>query len=220
MKVISHLSKCKSKESQTTTHLFSYTESVVLTSADNTSQFFLAIIWRAGQTIAVWLHLLKEGSWITASIKSWDRLRIFINTFIHCTTVTTVFSHEVPNILHCPVSGTLCLGRNHHSGGHIAHSTGNIVSAKRIERWKLSIDIFYSTNRTTSYGTTPSTFPPGLRHRRWSSIAERMVAFPLGKLVYLGVKQLSKPISIQLRSSAAKHPFVSKYICAPPAHCE
>ena len=44
-----------------------------------------------------------------------------------------------------------------------------------------------------------------------------MVAFPLGKLVYLGMKQLSKPISFQLRSSAARHPFVSKYICAPPA---
>ena len=44
-----------------------------------------------------------------------------------------------------------------------------------------------------------------------------MVAFPLGKLFYLGIKQLAKPISIQLRSSAAKHPFVSKYICAPPA---
>ena len=142
--------------------------------------------------------------------------------------MTVVFCHEVPNILHCPVSGTLCLGRNHHchtSGDHIAHSTGNIVSAKRIERWKLSIDIFYSTNRTTSLHSTLVLYlqylpPPGLRHHRWSSIAERMVAFPLGKLVYLGIKQLSKPISIQLRSSAAKHPFVSKYICAPPAHCE
>ena len=98
------------------------------------------------------------------------------------------------------------------------------MSTKRIERWKLSIDIFYSANRTTSLHSTlvlpqvPT--PPGLRHHRWSSIAERMVAFPLGKLVYLGIKQLSKPISIQLRSSAAKHPFVSKYICAPPAHCE
>ena len=100
-------------------------------SADNTSQFFLSIIWRAGQTVAVWLHKIEESSWITASIKSLDRLRIFINTFIHCTTITTVvFSHEVPNILYCPVSWTACLGRSHHchtSGGHIAHSTGNIM---------------------------------------------------------------------------------------------
>ena len=132
-------------------------------------------------------------------------------------------------ILHCPVSGTLCLGRNHHchtSGGHIAHSTGNIVSTKR---WKLSIDIFYSTNRTTSLHSTlvpppvPTPPPPPPPPPPLDCVTiggERMVAFPLGKLVYLGVKQLSKPISIQLRSSAAKHPFVSKYICAPPAHCE
>ena len=36
----------------------------------------------------------------------------------------------------------------------MAHSTGNVVSAKRIERWKVSIDIFYSTNRTTSLHST------------------------------------------------------------------
>ena len=83
---------------------------------------------------------MKEGSWIIRSIKTWDRLRVFINTFIHCTTIIIrVFCHEVSNILHCPVSGTLCLGRNHHchtSGSHIAHSTGNIVMVERRERWK------------------------------------------------------------------------------------
>ena len=137
----------------TRVHIFICLAPLVLTSADNTSQFFLSIIWRAGQTVAEWFHEKKESCWISGSIKSWDRLRIFINTF--CTTIMIVVScHKVPNILHCPVSGTLCLGRNHHchtSGGHIAHSTGNIVSTKRIERWKLSIDIFYSTNRTTSW---------------------------------------------------------------------
>ena len=127
-------------------------------SADNTSQFFLSIIRRAGQTTAVWLHEIEEASWISASIKSWDRLRIFINTFIHCTTFTIeVFCHKISNILHCPVSGTLCLGRNHHchtSGGHIAHSTGNIVIGERRERWKSCILIFYSTNRTMSLHST------------------------------------------------------------------
>ena len=74
-----------------------------------------------------------------------------------CPVLNMMLSHEVSNILHCPVSGTVCLGRNHHchtSGDHIAHSTGNIVSTKRIERWKLSIDIFYSTNRTMSLHST------------------------------------------------------------------
>lgn len=49
-------------------------------------------------------------------------------------------------------------------------------------------------------------------------VAAKMVAaFPLGKLIYLGIRQLSKPIAVQLRNSATRHPFVSRYICAPPA---
>ena len=71
--------------------------------------------------------------------------------------MTVVFCHEIPNIPHYPVSETLCLGRNHHchtSGGHIAHSTGNVVIVERRERWKPIIIILYSTNITTSLHST------------------------------------------------------------------
>lgn len=44
-----------------------------------------------------------------------------------------------------------------------------------------------------------------------------MVAIPLGKLLYLGIKQLSRPISIQLKAAAKNSQFVSRYICSPPA---
>lgn len=40
---------------------------------------------------------------------------------------------------------------------------------------------------------------------------------PLGKLLYLGIKQLSKPIARQIKVGAARSPFFSKYICIPPA---
>ena len=67
--------------------------------------------------------------------------------------------------------------------------------------------------------TTPHVAPPifccwGFNiGRRVKMVA----AFPLGKLIYLGIRQLSKPIAVQLRNSAARHPFVRRYICAPPA---
>lgn len=44
-----------------------------------------------------------------------------------------------------------------------------------------------------------------------------VVAFPLGKLIYLGVRQLSKPIARQLQRTAVASPFFRRYICAPPA---
>lgn len=43
------------------------------------------------------------------------------------------------------------------------------------------------------------------------------VALPLGKLLYLGVKQLAKPVAKQIKLGAARSPFFSKYICIPPA---
>lgn len=44
-----------------------------------------------------------------------------------------------------------------------------------------------------------------------------VVVFPLGKLIYLGIKQISKPISRRLQAGAKSSPFVRKYICMPPA---
>ena len=44
-----------------------------------------------------------------------------------------------------------------------------------------------------------------------------MVAFPLGKLIYLGIRQLSKPIARQLQSAAKRSPIFRRFVCAPPA---
>ncbi|XP_065919273.1 optic atrophy 3 protein homolog [Dysidea avara] len=45
-----------------------------------------------------------------------------------------------------------------------------------------------------------------------------MVAvFPVGKLVYLGVKQISKPIARALQAYARRNEFMRLYVCSPPA---
>ena len=44
-----------------------------------------------------------------------------------------------------------------------------------------------------------------------------MVAFPLGKLLSLAMKQVSRPIAYQLKSAAKRSPFMRRYICSPPA---
>lgn len=46
----------------------------------------------------------------------------------------------------------------------------------------------------------------------------KMVAFPLGKLVYLGMKQISKPIANQIKIAAKRSPFFGKYVCSLPAN--
>ncbi|XP_025105182.1 putative OPA3-like protein CG13603 [Pomacea canaliculata] len=42
-------------------------------------------------------------------------------------------------------------------------------------------------------------------------------AFPLVKLGYLAVKQISKPLANVIKLRAKKHPFFRKYVCMPPA---
>ena len=47
-----------------------------------------------------------------------------------------------------------------------------------------------------------------------------VVAFPLGKLIYLGIKQVSKPISRRIQAGAVRSPLFRKYVCMPPAQCK
>ncbi|XP_060114157.1 optic atrophy 3 protein [Heteronotia binoei] len=42
-------------------------------------------------------------------------------------------------------------------------------------------------------------------------------AFPLAKLMYLGVRQLSKPLAARIKAGARASPFFRQYICGPPA---
>lgn len=42
-------------------------------------------------------------------------------------------------------------------------------------------------------------------------------AFPIVKLGYLAIKQISKPIANQIKRSAKSSPFFSRYVCMPPA---
>ncbi|KAM9317641.1 optic atrophy 3 protein homolog [Pholidichthys leucotaenia] len=42
-------------------------------------------------------------------------------------------------------------------------------------------------------------------------------AFPIAKLLYLGVRQLSKPVANRLKAGARRSEFFKTYICLPPA---
>lgn len=42
-------------------------------------------------------------------------------------------------------------------------------------------------------------------------------AFPIVKLGYLALKQVSKPIANQIKKNAKTSPFFRKYVCMPPA---
>ncbi|XP_034723122.1 optic atrophy 3 protein homolog [Etheostoma cragini] len=42
-------------------------------------------------------------------------------------------------------------------------------------------------------------------------------AFPIAKLLYLGVRQMSKPIANRIKAGARRSEFFKTYICGPPA---
>uniref|UniRef100_A0A1A8GV76 Optic atrophy 3 n=1 Tax=Nothobranchius korthausae TaxID=1143690 RepID=A0A1A8GV76_9TELE len=42
-------------------------------------------------------------------------------------------------------------------------------------------------------------------------------AFPIAKLLYLGVRQLSKPVANRIKAGARRSEFFKNYICLPPA---
>ncbi|XP_075771215.1 optic atrophy 3 protein [Pelodiscus sinensis] len=42
-------------------------------------------------------------------------------------------------------------------------------------------------------------------------------AFPIAKLLYLGVRQLSRPLAARIKAGARASPFFRTYICGPPA---
>lgn len=44
-----------------------------------------------------------------------------------------------------------------------------------------------------------------------------VAAFPLAKLLYLAVKQVSKPIAAGIKTRAKTSPFFRNYVCMPPA---
>ncbi|CAI8043104.1 hypothetical protein GBAR_LOCUS23918 [Geodia barretti] len=77
--------------------------------------------------------------WITESIQSSNRPRVYVNTFIHCTTIIVmIVRHQVTIVLSGPACMTLGLGRHHQytaSGGYIAHCTGDIVAVELRQRW-------------------------------------------------------------------------------------
>ncbi|KAM4019552.1 optic atrophy 3 protein [Anomaloglossus baeobatrachus] len=42
-------------------------------------------------------------------------------------------------------------------------------------------------------------------------------AFPIAKLLYLGIRQISKPLANRIKAGARKSEFFRTYICMPPA---
>lgn len=52
--------------------------------------------------------------------------------------------------------------------------------------------------------------------------AAKMVvgAFPMAKLFYLGIRQVSKPLANRIKDAARRSEFFKTYICLPPAQRE
>ena len=44
-----------------------------------------------------------------------------------------------------------------------------------------------------------------------------VLAFPAGKLAYLAIKQVSKPVAKAVASGAKRSDFFKNYVCIPPA---
>ncbi|XP_068441523.1 optic atrophy 3 protein homolog [Clinocottus analis] len=42
-------------------------------------------------------------------------------------------------------------------------------------------------------------------------------AFPIAKLLYLGVRQMSKPVANRIKAGARRSEFFKNYVCLPPA---
>ncbi|KAK2088702.1 Optic atrophy 3 protein [Saguinus oedipus] len=42
-------------------------------------------------------------------------------------------------------------------------------------------------------------------------------AFPMAKLLYLGIRQVSKPLANRIKEAARRSEFFKTYICLPPA---
>ncbi|XP_073417312.1 optic atrophy 3 protein [Dendrobates tinctorius] len=42
-------------------------------------------------------------------------------------------------------------------------------------------------------------------------------AFPIAKLLYLGIRQISKPLANRIKAGARRSEFFRNYICLPPA---
>uniref|UniRef100_A0A4W3GHY0 Uncharacterized protein n=1 Tax=Callorhinchus milii TaxID=7868 RepID=A0A4W3GHY0_CALMI len=45
-------------------------------------------------------------------------------------------------------------------------------------------------------------------------------AFPIAKLLMLGIRQLSKPLANRLKAGAVRSEFFKSYVCLPPAQRE
>lgn len=52
-----------------------------------------------------------------------------------------------------------------------------------------------------------------------NDISAKMVvgAFPIAKLLYLGIRQMSKPVANRIKAGARRSDFFKTYICLPPA---
>lgn len=64
--------------------------------------------------------------------------------------------------------------------------------------------------------------PPNQARLRVPRATARMVvgAFPMAKLFYLGIRQVSKPLANRIKEAARRSEFFKTYICLPPAQRE
>ena len=90
---------------------------------------------------------------ITIGMSSWDIIRILINTSVHCTVMTMVFSHQVSFVLARPTRGTHVCTWNHHLSGscvHVTQGTRNVVFVKTAGKYSCCMNLIFSTIYSSS----------------------------------------------------------------------
>ena len=118
-------------------HSIALNENTVITTAErlsmrahHTGELLLCIIWWTGKPIRTLGFYMIDVSIGITTIKSRNRLRIFVNTFISGTIMGVIRSHQVSSVLCGPVCGAVDFSWNHQqcsSCCDMTHCTRNIV---------------------------------------------------------------------------------------------
>ena len=126
--------------------------------------------------------------------------------------VWTIIIHQaslVPRLFNEKVFSS----RNVENPGDEAISWVGIYASRKVEKPR------NEANKLSWYGSS-NLWLIGWWNERGVAKANMVVALPLGKLIYLGIKQISRPISRRIQAGAVQSPLFRKYVCIPPAQCK
>ena len=118
-------------------HSISLNENTVITTAErlsmrahHTGELLLCSIWWTWKSRTNGFHMIEVSTIAILTIKSRNRLRIFVNTFISGTMMIEILSHQVSSVLCGPVCGAVDFSWNHQQCSpfcDMTHCTRNIV---------------------------------------------------------------------------------------------